>query len=109
MTVAAGGIYGTMEIVVAFVIVGLAIWALWYASQPRCELLLALEHGRLRVVRGKSTSAFLEAAQAICAEFGLTRGEIRGFRRARHMILAFSSSIPPEAQQRLRNVWQLHR
>ncbi len=98
-----------MEIVVATVIVGLAVWALWYASQPKCELLLALDQGRLRVVRGKSTTAFLEAAQAICAEFGLVRGEIRGFRRSRHVILAFSSSIPPEAQQRLRNVWQIHR
>ena len=99
-----------MEYIVPLAIVGLAIWALWYVSRPRCELLLSLDGGRLRVVRGKSTSAFLEAAQAICAEFGLTRGEIRGIRsRARHLSLAFSSSIPPEAQQRLRNVWQLHR
>lgn len=98
-----------MEYVVALVIVGLVLWALWYASQPKCELLLELSDGRLRVVRGKSTTAFLEAAQAICAEFGLTRGEIRGIRRARHVTLAFSPSIPPEAQQRLRNVWQIHR
>jgi hypothetical protein len=98
-----------MDFVVPIVIVALVIAALWYAAQPKCELLLSLDGGRLRVVRGKSTTAFLEAAQAICAEFGLTRGEIRGIRRSRHLMLAFSSSIPPEAQQRLRNVWQLHR
>ena len=98
-----------MEFIVPLVIVGLAVWALWYVSRPRCELLLSLDDGRLRVVRGKSTTAFLEAAQDICAEFGLTRGEIRGIRRSRHLTLAFSTSIPPEAQQRLRNVWQLHR
>lgn len=96
-------------VVVAVVVAGLVIAGLWYAAQPRCVLLFSLERGRLRLVRGKTTTAFMEAAQSICSEFGLTDGEIRGFRRGRHVTLSFSPTFPPDVQQRLRNVWQLSR
>jgi hypothetical protein len=98
-----------INMAVAIGIGALVIGGLWYAARPPCVLLLALEEGRLRLVRGKSTAAFLEAAQSICSEFGLVHGEIRGDRRGNGVRFAFSTSIPPEVQQRLRNVWQLHR
>ena len=98
-----------VNVVVAVGIGALIIGGLWYAARPPCVLLLALEEGRLRVVRGKSTTAFLEAAQAICTEFGIVQGEIRGYRRGSGVTFAFSPSIPPEVRQRLRNVWQVHR
>lgn len=100
---------GFLGIAAAFAIAVLVVGALWYAARPRCQLLLALKEGRLSVVRGKSTASFLEAAQRICDEFGIENGEIRGYFRGRQMALAFSPSIPPEAQQRLRNVWLIER
>ena len=97
------------NVVVAVVVAALVIAGLWYAARPKRVLLLALQQGRLHLVRGKSTTAFLEAAQSICTEFGLTDGEIRGYQRGRHVTLSFSPPFPPEVQQRLRNVWQLSR
>ncbi len=91
------------------VILALVIGGLWYAAQPRRVFLLSLEQGRLRLVRGKVTPAFLEEAQSLLAEAGVAGGEIRGHTRGRNVALAFSASIPPEIQQRLRNVWLLHR
>lgn len=91
----------------AVAIAAAVIGALWYAARPQCALLMALEEGRLRLVRGKTTAAFLAAAQSICEEFGVRQGEIRGHWRGRQIALAFSPSIPAEAQQRLRNVWLL--
>jgi uncharacterized protein DUF3634 len=100
---------GLFNMVVVVAVVALVTAALWYATRPRCVLHLAIQEGRLRVVRGKSTSAFLEAAQSICAESGLVSGDIRGYWRGRQVTLAFSTSIPPDIQQRLRNVWLLAR
>lgn len=97
------------NIAVAVVIVALVIGGLWYAARPKCVFLLALEGGRLRVVRGKVLPAFVDEARTILAASGVTSGEIRGHARGRSVVLACSASIPPDVQQRLRNVWLLHR
>lgn len=100
---------GLFNSAVAVVVAALVIWALWYAAQTRCVFRLALDQGRLHVVRGKVTPAFLEAAQSVCTEAGVTHGEIRGVWRGRAVALAFTPTIPAEVQQRLRNIWLLHR
>lgn len=97
------------NVAVAVVLAVLVIGGLWYAARPKCVFLLSLEGGRLRLIRGKVLPAFLEEAGSILAEAGVTGGEIRGHVRGRSVALSFSPSIPPDVQQRLRNVWLLHR
>jgi hypothetical protein len=83
----------------------LIVWAVWWVTQPRYALVIAIADSRVRLIRGKATPVLLHAAQEICARHGLAEGEIRGTWRGKQIVLSFSPSIPADAQQQLRNVW----
>lgn len=94
-----------MELIPKLVVIALVIGALWVALQPRYVFLVRLKDGVPRVSKGKVTPAFLQQLGQACAELGVSRGWVGGVQRGRRVALAFSRSIPPPCQQRLRNLW----
>jgi hypothetical protein len=46
--------------------------------------------------------------EEVCRRENLMDGRIFGLRRGRSIVLAFSGPIPREAQQQLRNLWQIN-
>ena len=98
-----------MEPVFNIALVGLVVAALCLAWQPRYLFKVRIDGGSALLAKGKLTAAFLEEIGHVCAEAKIRRGWFGGFRRGRQVVLAFSRSIPPPLQQRLRNLWVLHR
>ena len=98
-----------MELVFKITLVGLVAAAFLLALQRRYLFVVRVKDGRARIASGKLTSAFLEEIDQVCRDAGVTRGWIGGIRRGRRVVLAFSYNIPSPCQQRLRNLWMLHR
>lgn len=95
-------------------ILGLGLFACimgiaWLLARPHYAFLVRIDDGKTRVTAGKVTTAFLDQVQQTCSELGVAHGWIGGHRRGRHTRLAFSRGIPPQVQQRLRNLWCMHR
>jgi hypothetical protein len=88
------------------VLVVAVVVALWWAyAKPQAVFVVRIQGGRPAATQGKVTRAFLDAVADVFQEFGLEAGEIRGVPRERAVALWFSSGIPPDAQQRIRNWW----
>jgi len=81
--------------------------ALWYAERLRYAFLLSIHSGKVFVRQGKVTAAFLDQVRQLCSEHGISRGWIGGVRERRRIRLVFSRSLPPDCQQRVRNLWGL--
>ncbi len=96
-----------MDLLVKLAVVGLVVWLVWLAFQPRCAFVLRVAEGRARAVQGKATRALLAQVEEICAQHGVRRAVVRGVVRGRRIALAFSRDIPPSGQQQLRNWWAL--
>jgi Protein of unknown function (DUF3634) len=96
-----------VDLVTKLVVVALCAGALWWAIQPRYLFVVRVTGGVPRVARGKVTAAFLQQLGQACAEGGVSQGWVGGVQRGRRLALAFSRSIPPPCQQRLRNLWLL--
>jgi hypothetical protein len=90
-------------------LVGLVIAAFYLALQPRYLFLVRIRNGMSCFSKGKVTTAFLEEIDEVVREARITRGWIGGLRRGRQVVLAFSPDISRPCQQRLRNLWLLHR
>src|SRR5262245_14018562 len=95
------------DLVVRIIVGGLVIAGLWYALQPQCVFALRIEQGSISKIRGTVHRSFVHAAESICREARIARGQIRGLRRGRSVTLAFSGAIPAECRQQLRNLWQV--
>jgi len=98
-----------MDLVFNITLVGLVAAAFIFALQRRYLFVVRVKDGMARVSRGKLTQAYLEEIHEVCREARIARGWIGGIRRGRRVVLAFSYNIPTPCQQRLRNLWMLHR
>ena len=96
-----------MDNLPALVFVVAAIAVFWLAWRPRYEFVIRIDNGMARAVQGKVTGAFVHQVGQACAEFTVIDGWVAGVRRGKRLSLAFSRSIPPQCQQRLRNNWLL--
>jgi hypothetical protein len=98
-----------LEIAVQLVFVGIIIAVVAFILQaavlPRYQFIVQVHGEKLVVTRGKVRGEFLDEARLVCQECGVTSGWIGGVRRGKSIALKFSSNIPPNCQQRLRNLW----
>jgi hypothetical protein len=78
----------------------------WFVvAKPSAVFVVRIRDGEPQIARGKTTGAFLAAVADVCRDLDLGAGEIRGVSRGRRIALWFSSDVPHEARQRLRNWW----
>jgi hypothetical protein len=96
-----------MDLIAKLLIVAFFVWALWLFLRPRSLFVVSIAQGAPKATRGVVTRAFLEVIRDVCARFDVQNGVIRGEQRAERVALAFSRTIPPSAQQQLRNWWAL--
>ncbi len=94
-----------LQLVVFGVIVVIVAAILQAALMPRYQFMIVIAGDELRVTKGKVAADFLDNIRATFREFGLTSGWIGGVRRGKSIALRFSANIPPQCQQRLRNMW----
>jgi Protein of unknown function (DUF3634) len=95
-----------MEVVLQVAAVGVVLGLAWLGLRPRYRFVVRIEDGVPRLAEGKATAAFLKELAQVCADAGVRRGWVGCTGRRS---LSFSRDIPPGCQQRLRNLWQLHR
>lgn len=88
---------------VALIVLG-AI-AIWWLARPRFAFTLFLEANKLDRVRGDAPRQFLMQVDDICREFSIPQGTVRALQVRNWIRLIFSSGIPHECRQRIRNVW----
>lgn len=82
------------------------LYAFWRATRPRPDFVLDWRDGELRTTHGRPRPLFIRNARDILAAQSIPTGRIEGFRRgSRGVELRFSSSIPAELHQRLRNAY----
>src|SRR5687767_6530471 len=86
---------------------GGALVVAWVVARPAAEFVVAVRGGVGSATKGKVTDAFLAAIAEVCAEFDVTRCEIRGVARGKRIALRFSGGFPEVARQRLRNWWAM--
>ncbi|MHB1558539.1 MAG: DUF3634 family protein [Isosphaeraceae bacterium] len=98
-----------MSSLLIVLVVGLAGWGLYTASQPRAAFVIRIEDGRPRAARGKVARGFLRDVGDACERHEVRRGTIAGIAQGRQIHLRFSGPIPPGCRQQLRNVWNIHR
>ena len=98
-----------MEALIKVAVVVLAATVVWYLVRPRYAFVVRIRGGVPRLVKGKATVAFLQALGQVCADSAISDGWVRGVGRGQDISLVFSRHIPPPVQQRLRNLWSIHR
>jgi hypothetical protein len=98
-----------MDLAIKILVAALLLAGVWYMFQPRYVFVVRIKGADLSVTKGKVTAAFLQEIGSVCKEHELQSGWIGGVNRGRNIALAFSRGIPPPCQQRLRNLWLLHR
>lgn len=82
--------------VVTFIVVALL--------RRRFSFRIQIENGRLLVTHGVLPARLRDEMQTALTDAGVTTGWIGGRRRGRLTLLDFSTNVPPDVQQRLRNV-----
>jgi hypothetical protein len=98
-----------MEIVAQFLVVAIIGVVIWLALQPRYVFLIRIRDGVPAVEKGTVSAVFLSKLGEACAEFDVVHGWVGGLGRGRDVALDFSTNVPPLCQQRLRNLWLIHR
>jgi Protein of unknown function (DUF3634) len=79
-----------------------------YAARPRPHFVLMIQNGKVRVIQGHPPPLFLQDVEEIRSEAGINAATITGFRRAKQIVLRFSSNVPRNLQQRFRNAFGVH-
>ena len=70
---------------------------------------LEIRGGRAHVRSGTVPGIVVQEFSAVARDFGIRHGTICAVRDRQGPKLAFSAGIPPEAHQRLRNLFAVHR
>jgi len=86
-------------------VLGIAIWALWAACQPKYAFRIRIQNGEVQLVNGKLTQRSLHRFAEVCRDHGVTGGWIMGIRQHRHVVLRFSRHFSAGSQQQIRNDW----
>jgi hypothetical protein len=81
----------------------------WLAFRGRYVFVVTIDRGAARLRRGKLAPSILAEMTDICSRCRVTRGVIRGFRAQNLIRLMFSSDIPADCCQQIRNMWTLSR
>jgi len=95
----------SLHALVTLLLLGLIVWALWQACQPRSIFVVRIDNGTAKVVRGVVTRAFLGAVAESCHHHGVVRGAVIGKAHGRQIALEFKGGFPAACRQQLRNVW----
>jgi len=85
-----------------------ALFVMWALLRPRYDFVVRIVDGVAKTTRGRVLSVQLDEINSLCRGFGLKRGWVGGVRTRKHVRLYFSSNLPPEFRQRMRNMWDLH-
>jgi len=96
--------FGIQLVVLAVVLAIMGVIA-HNALMPRFHFLVRIHGDAIEIVKGKVGADFLAAVSEVCREQGITSGWIGGVKRGKSVALRFSNNIPPNCQQRLRNIW----
>jgi expansin (peptidoglycan-binding protein) len=80
-------------------------WAFWRVSRPKPVFSVRVVDGKPQAVEGTVAPAFLARVRELAAKHDLSQGAIDGFVHGRFIRLRFSSQVPDEARQSLRNWW----
>lgn len=88
---------------ILFCTVGVA--AIWAMLRKRCDFVLRIDNGQVRLIRGELSRSVLADVGEVCKREEITTGTIRGIRKDRRIALEFSRQIPPPNQQQFRNLW----
>lgn len=67
--------------------------------------LVVIQDGVAKVHTGKVAGPFLEQVGECCRDAGIAYAEVWGRGGAGFVRLGFSGSVPPNVQQRIRNIW----
>jgi hypothetical protein len=97
-----------VELLAISAVVGFVLLLALGPSRPVVTFALTIQDGKVRLIQGKVCQAFVDEAQAIVTDCGITSGEINGVRKRQMVGLTFSPHIPARYHQRFRNVWALH-
>jgi hypothetical protein len=90
------------------ILIGLGLVVVWWFAHPRIAFTLFVEGNKLDRVRGDAPRQFLMDVDDICRQFNIRRGTVRALQIRNWNRLVFSSDIPPECRQRIRNTWTAH-
>ena len=94
-----------LQLVFGGIVIAVVAFVLQAAFMPRYQFIVQVHGAQLVVTKGKVRAEFVDEARLVCQEFGVTSGWIGGVRRGKSIALKFSSNIPRNCQQRLRNIW----
>lgn len=91
----------TVRIIVAMLVVG----GIWLAIRPKYAFLVRIRDGVPHVVKGRLTATHVKDIADVLQSAEITRGWVAGTRRSLRTVLVFSSNIPKQCRQQLRNLW----
>jgi hypothetical protein len=97
----------TRSMLPKLLVIGIASAAAWFALQPRPAFIVRISNGAAIAAKGMVTPRFLDEVHEVCVRHGVESGWVHGLQRGKRISLAFSSSIPPEGRQQLRNLWAM--
>jgi hypothetical protein len=81
---------------------------LFFRAAAAPEFEIRIDERGVSVKRGKISGRFVGECQAICRDWGITTGTVKGVRTRDGVVLRFSPEVPPEHHQRFRNAWGIH-
>ena len=94
-----------VQLVVLALAVGVVAFIVHHALAPRYQFMVHIHGDAVTLVKGKVAADYLAQVREVCREQAVTTGWIGGVKRGKSIALRFSSNIPPNCQQRLRNIW----
>jgi hypothetical protein len=81
------------------------MWLTLKAQLSSAPVVIVIEGGRARRVRGNLSDGLLTEFSGIAKAHGIDQGIIRVVEEVRGTVLQFSGAFSEEARQRFRNVW----
>jgi hypothetical protein len=81
----------------------------WRAFQPTHLFHIRISSTGLKMKKGVVSRRFLLELDGIRHEFQLRRGWVAGIGKGKAIRLIFSSNVPEDAKQRVRNLWMVHK
>lgn len=82
-------------------------WLTRLANRP--VFVIRLEQGGARLTKGQVPLAWVDDCAVVAADFAILHGYVEGVLGWNGLALRFSPSVPVPSQQRLRNLFAVHR
>ena len=97
-----------MEVVIMVLFLSIMGLILFLLLRPKAVIVLKIENGKVRVIKGKVPRGFIEDCERLISENNLRRGTIRAVKISGRVSLRFSYSIPKRHHQQFRNAYRFH-